>query len=185
MKSLFSCSIALLKIKLKCFCLVIGKYKQPINNLPDNLPDNQPNNMQTFTPELSTMPSMFKVFSAWRGYKARKTTKPLNEWKRKGMPRNQWCGTKTTFSQRTPKEEAIEDAAPKRKYVQVATVRKCSNCHCAGHIKRNCLQSTVVLEKPKRKLTDKMASTVLQGACMHMILTLAVKGANVNWMYTN
>lgn len=86
--------------------------------------------MSSFTTEPSTLPFTFKTFSAWRDYKARKTTKPLNEWKRKGMPRNQWCGTKTTFSQRTPKVE-IEDAAPKRKYVQVSTARKCSNCQCS------------------------------------------------------
>jgi hypothetical protein len=137
--------------------------------------------MSSFTPELSTMPFMFKAFSAWRDYKARKITKPLNEWKRKGMPRNQWCGTKTTFSQRTPKVE-IEDAAPKRKYVQVATVRKCSNCQCSGHIKRHCTAPTVVPEKPKRKLTDKTASTVLQGACMHKIFALAAQGADAKWL---
>ena len=111
-----------------------------------------------FTPESSTLPSAFKAFNAWRKYKSRKTTKPMNEWKRKGLPRSIWCGTKTVFDQRKVFNKPIMSkrkyvkaadkppAAPKRKYVKKAPF---SLLNIIEELERNMTDEPVVAIKER------------------------------------
>ena len=46
-----------------------------------------------------TQITMSTVFAAFKRFKSRRASDPKT-WKRKGIPRSEWCGTKTTFDQR-------------------------------------------------------------------------------------
>ena len=43
---------------------------------------------------------MTTVFAAFKAFKSRRVS-DAKTWKRKGIPRSEWCGTKTTFNQRS------------------------------------------------------------------------------------
>ena len=44
--------------------------------------------------------TMTTVFAAFKAFKSRRVS-DAKTWKRKGIPRSEWCGTKTTFDQRS------------------------------------------------------------------------------------
>ena len=104
-------------------------HKQTNSITPTNMNSTQPNNL-----------TVLACFAALRDHKARKPTKPLSQWIRKGIPRSIWCGTKTVFDQRKATKAPALDKKPKRAYVKKTPEEKAA-----------------LALKPKRKYTKKTA----------------------------
>ena len=102
--------------------------------------------MSTTSQQQPSILHVLACFAALRDHKERKPTKPLSQWKRKGIPRTIWCGSKTVFDQREAAPNAFLDETgeihslekPKRKYVKKTPEEKAA-----------------LALKPKRKYTKK------------------------------